>query len=90
MTENLKTTESIPDPERWLDQLSSDQAMNVMAEDQANAVAAVQADLAAITKAALAAYVIVASTAGSPRHACVTKWLWVSTCLACPCLACLV
>ena len=56
MTENLKTTESIPDPERWLDQLSSDQAMNVMAEDQANAVAAVQADLAAITKAALAAY----------------------------------
>lgn len=56
MTENPKTTESIPDPERWLDRLSSDDAMAVMAEDQMQAIKAVKASLNAITLAALAAY----------------------------------
>ena len=56
MTENAKTTESFPDPERWLDQLSPSDAMAVMAEDQAKAAQVVRDHLDAITTAALAAY----------------------------------
>ncbi|MCE2516462.1 MAG: N-acetylmuramic acid 6-phosphate etherase [Alphaproteobacteria bacterium] len=56
MTEKTPTTESIPDASRWLDALSSADAMAVMADDQAAAVAAVKDALAAITEAALAAY----------------------------------
>ena len=56
MTEKTPTTESVPDAARWLDALSSEDAIAVMAEDQAAAVAAVQAEGPAITAAALAAY----------------------------------
>ena len=65
MTENSKTTESFPDPERWLDRLSSADAMGVMIDDQAEAVAAVKAILPRITDAALAAFTrLDASAAG--------------------------
>lgn len=56
MTEKHETTESFPDPERWLDTLTSADAMGVMIDDQANAVAAVKACLPQITDAALAAF----------------------------------
>ncbi len=56
MNEKLQTTESFPDPERWLDQLQPQHAMTVMAEDQAHAVTAVKSVLPAITDAAMAIY----------------------------------
>lgn len=56
MTDKTQTTESIPDAARWLDQLTSEDAMQVMAEDQSLALAAVNHALDDITQAALAAY----------------------------------
>ena len=56
MTEKPETTESFPDPDHWLDSLSSADAMDVMADDQAQAITAIKAILPHITAAALAAY----------------------------------
>ena len=56
MTDKTQTTESIPDAARWLDQLTSEDAIKVMAEDQNLALAAVHDALDDITAAALAAY----------------------------------
>ena len=65
MTDKTQTTESIPDAALWLDQLTSEDAIKVMAEDQNLALAAVHDALDDITAAALAAYEkLAASDAG--------------------------
>ena len=56
MTEKYETTESVPDPSRWLDRLDPSDAMAVMADDQTRAMTAVKAVLPAVTDAALASY----------------------------------
>lgn len=57
MTEKLETTESFPDPEHWLDRMSSHDAMGVMVDDQTKAITAIKTILPQITDAALAAFV---------------------------------
>jgi N-acetylmuramic acid 6-phosphate etherase len=56
MTQNRETTESFPNPERWLDRLDPADAMGVMADDQSRAVIAVKDSIDQITAAAMAAY----------------------------------
>ena len=54
MNENTQTTESIPDAARWLDQLSDQDALGVMVEDQAQAATSVRAALPQIEEASKA------------------------------------
>lgn len=56
MSDTNSTTESLPDQNRWLDQLDDADAMAIMAEDQELAAAAVKAALPSVTDAARAVY----------------------------------
>ena len=56
MAQEAETTESLPDPSRWLDRLSDADALGVMVDDQARAVEAVRAALPEIEAAAAAVF----------------------------------
>ena len=56
MAENDETTESFPDPSRWLDHASDADALAIMADDQSGAIAAIRHAMPEIEAAAMAAF----------------------------------
>ena len=67
MTKSQETTESLPDPSRWLERLSDEEALGVMADDHAAAVEAVRDALPGISAAARAVLSCLGGGSGGGR-----------------------